>query len=328
MTQPEQSAAEQEAIRREALDWVMRLTSGEATTADAEALERWRRSSRAHRRAFAEANRLWDGLQPAAALSAGRRTDRAAPSRSPPAFGRRAALGGALAASAAGCAALLGPQIRLSLAEAAADIRTGVGQQKGVDFEGGASARLNTRTSIFVTAPRSGEHGVERIELVSGEAAITTAPEGRGSFTVVAERGRTIATEARFNIRNDGDAVRVACMEGSVEVEHMGRVARVGANRQLTYTATSLGEAGALDAEAVTAWQRGLLMFRDEPLARVIEEVNRYRSGRIILLSAELGRRTVLATFRVDRIEEVVPRLQAVFGLAVRTLPGGLVLLS
>ncbi|WP_370631428.1 DUF4880 domain-containing protein [Methylosinus sp. Sm6] len=311
-------------MRREARDWVVRLTSGEATTADAEALDRWRRTSPAHRLAFAEANRLWDGLRPAAVESKARRASSATEGRL---IGRRAVLGGALAASAAGYA-VLGPQIRLSLAEMTADFRTGAGQRRAVAFEGGASAQLNTRTSIALLSPRSAENGVEEIELIAGEAVITTAPRGQKSFVVVAEGGRTISTDARFNIRNTGVAVCVACVAGSVEVEHLGRVAKLTANRQLTYTARGLGEASVADLETVTAWQRGLLMFRNDPLAHVIEEINRYRSGRIILLNKALGRQTVLATFHVDRIEEVVPRLQAVFGLAVRTLPGGVVLLS
>ncbi len=54
---------------REAQDWVVRLTSGEATAEVAEALQRWRKKSREHRRAFAEANLMWDRLHAAATQS-------------------------------------------------------------------------------------------------------------------------------------------------------------------------------------------------------------------------------------------------------------------
>jgi transmembrane sensor len=83
-----------------------------------------------------------------------------------------------------------------------------------------------------------------------------------------------------------------------------------------------------VDPAVVSAWQQGVLVFRSDPLSRVIDEVNRYRSGRIVLVNEELGRRQVFASFRIDRIEDVVPRLQAVFGMRVRSLPGGIVLLS
>ena len=56
----------------------------------------------------------------------------------------------------------------------------------------------------------------------------------------------------------------------------------------------------------MTAWQQGLLIFRDVPLARVIDEVNRYRPGRIIVVDPRLGRREVVADFRLDRLDAVV----------------------
>jgi transmembrane sensor len=329
MTEPEQNALE-----REAHEWVMRLTSGEATNADIEALNRWRKTSRAHRRAFAEANALWDKLHPAAAISVTRQgttsvLQDARRYSSSLAFGRRAFLGGAIAAAAVGYAVVY-PPLRLwpSLAEMAADFRTGTGQQRRIAFAGSASVQLNTQTSIAVLSRQPTESAVQRIELISGEAAITTGAQDIEPFIVVAERGRTVATNAHFNIRNDGAAVCVSCLQGSVEVQHLGQVATVPANQQITYTANGLSAATTVDSDVVTAWQRGLLVFRDDPLSRVIEEVNRYRPGKIILMNRDIGRRSVLATFRVDRIDEVVPRLQAVFGLRVRNLPGGIVLLS
>jgi len=42
-------------LRRDAHAWVRRLTSGEATVADAQALKRWSDTSDAHAAAFAEA---------------------------------------------------------------------------------------------------------------------------------------------------------------------------------------------------------------------------------------------------------------------------------
>src|SRR5262245_36004617 len=134
MTKPENPMAEQDALKREAYEWVMRLTSGEATTADAEALHRWRQTSQAHRQAFAEANLLWDKLRPAGAESAsrGRAPIQAADLRGASRVtGRRAFLGGALAAGVASIGyAVMRPPLDLwpSLPEMTADYRTGIGQ--------------------------------------------------------------------------------------------------------------------------------------------------------------------------------------------------------
>jgi transmembrane sensor len=96
----------------------------------------------------------------------------------------------------------------------------------------------------------------------------------------------------------------------------------------VTYDSRGLGSATAVDLAVVTAWQRGLLVFRDEPLAKVVEEVNRYRPGRIILINNALGERKVVAGFRLDQIDDVVKYIEEVFGAKVRSLPGGVVLLS
>ena len=337
MTEFDGLKAETNKLKREAQEWVTRLTSGEATAADAEALNRWRQTSRAHRRAFAEANLLWEKLQPVAAEFAGGQARAALVMRGsrPQAAGllsnRRAFLGGALAASvAAGGYMLVRPPLGLwpSFAEMTADYRTATGQQHRIAFEGSVSVEMNTQSSIATLPAPSGERAVERIELISGEAAITTDPHGSKPFVVMAAQGQTIATSARFNVRNDGAAVCITCLEGKIDVEYRGRGATVRARQQVTYTAEGLTSTTVADPDAVMAWQRGLLVFRNDPLARVIDEFNRYRPGRIVLMNEEIGRQSVLATLRIDRIEQFVSRLQTVFGFKTRSLPGGIVLLS
>jgi transmembrane sensor len=208
----------------------------------------------------------------------------------------------------------------------ASDYRTGIGQQQQIILENNVSVTLNTRTSIALLSPEM--DGSDRIELISGEAAIKTTPGSVKPFVVVAAQVRTIATKARFNVRHSGATVCVTCLEGDLRVEHRGQASTLFARHQVLYSAGSLGATGDVDPELVTAWERGLLVFRNDPLSRVIEEVNRYRPGKIVLMSEALGRRPVLATFRIDRIDEVVPRLQSVFGVPIKALPGGIVLVG
>lgn len=315
-----------EQLRRQAQAWVSRLTSGEATTADRAAFERWRATGPAHRQAFAEAKLLWNVMRPAAEQSIARS---AAPARIAhrSAIGRRAFLGGALAASAAGVAVMATrPPLGLwpSLTEVTSDYRTAKGETRAIRLAD-VSVELNTQTSIALL-PVSGD--TDRIELVSGEAAIAADPKSTRSFAVVAGGGQATGKNATFNVRHTGSWGCVSCLAGEVLVEHGGAEVRLQPHQQVTYDATGLQPAVATDVAVVTAWQQGMLVFRSDPLSRVIEEVNRYRPGRIVVMNEELGRRQVFANFRIDRIEDVVPRLQSVFGIRVRSLPGGIVLLS
>jgi len=47
---------------RDALAWVVRLKSGEATVTDAEQMVEWRTRSPAHERAFRDAVRVWRAI--------------------------------------------------------------------------------------------------------------------------------------------------------------------------------------------------------------------------------------------------------------------------
>src|ERR1700761_7892028 len=91
-----------ERIRQEAQDWLRRLTSGDATRADLDALDLWRAASPGHRRALAEANLLWDVLGKVAREATAPSLTYSSPgsARGRP-IARRALLGGAVAASVA-----------------------------------------------------------------------------------------------------------------------------------------------------------------------------------------------------------------------------------
>jgi transmembrane sensor len=312
----------------QALAWVMRLASGTATTADAEALRRWRGESAAHRLAFAEAKLLWDALGPAAKEVALRSGPTSAPARSTTLIGRRALLGGALAASAAAVGYVGSkPPFRFwpSVGELRADFRTATGERRPVVLSGDVSLILNTQTSIGLARASTGPR---EIELISGEAAIHAHSSTAARFDVVAAGGRATATAARFDMRRDGETVRVACLDGVVRVERNESFVTVPQGHQVTYDLLGLQQVLPVDLAVATAWQSGQLIFRHEPLARVIEEVNRYRPGRIVLINRKLGQRDVVATFHLDRIDEVVAHLTRAFDARAHTLPGGVVLLS
>lgn len=326
----EASAGAQSALREQATAWIMLLMSGSATAADAEALRRWQRSSAANREAFAEAKMLWDTLGPASKAVAAR----TAPSgelyaQSTSARGRqltrRIILTGSLAASAAAIGYIgSNPALRLwpSIDELTADYRTGAGEQRRVAVSESISLTLNTRTSISLR----GDPSVARsMELIAGEASVSAA--GRAAFSVDAAGGSATGG-ARFDVRRDGTYVQVTCLDGTVEVACDGRSVTIERGKRVVYDASGLGEVAAVDISAATAWQRGQLVFRHEPFAQVIAEVNRYRPGRIVVLNAELARRDVVATFQLNQIDEVVRGLSEAFGAHARSWPGGLLFLS
>ena len=327
MTMDERSVPH-EALRRQAKDWVVHLSTGKVTEADLRALERWRAESPLHAQAYAQACQLW-GMLGSPLQTAAYAADKAATIRIPVIrrqIGRRAFLGGTLAASAAAVAGIMvaRPPLELwpALSELAADYRTGTGEQRKIELADRVSIDLNTRTSLNI---RERTETADNFELIAGEAAVSA---GQRPVVVHAAAGQVAASNAQFTVRCDGPEVRVACLAGTIEVGFRGRMATLRPREQIVYAARDLGPIAAVVPEVVAAWRDGLLIFQDEPLTRVIEEVNRYRAGRIILMNAALGQRRVSARFKLDRLDAVLTQFQQVFGAKATPIGGGLVVLT
>jgi transmembrane sensor len=320
------------ALQDEALELLMHATSGHATVDDLRELESWRARSSAHAKAYLKAATVWVALGQAAeesataedrAMIAGRvaARDRA--------FSRRSLLvGGAAAAAAAATSgvAVVRPPLGLwpSLSDLMADYHTDVGEQRTVALAEGVSVEMNTRTSVV----RRANDGGERIELLIGEAVFSSALAPSRALTAIAADGHVVAATAQFNLRYDADVVRVTCLNGSVQVGCRDATAALRGGEQLIYSTQGISSIATIDSAAVMAWRQGLLVFRDEPLGRVLDEVNRYWRGRIILLDGELSRRRVTMRIELARVSEVISYVQSVFGANVRSLPGGIVILT
>jgi transmembrane sensor len=299
---------------------VTRLSSGTATQADAEALRIWRQRSAAHEAAFRSAVWLW------------RRTGEAAGASAPAAAGEQRAgrilsrrgvvAGGALAAGIAGLA-IAGVRFGYLPAPLTllADHRTGTGERKRVVLADGSIVELNTRTSLTVAFTDSRR----RLDLMEGEADIAMAADAR-PFVVAASGGTTTTTGARVMLRCLDGTVRVTCLEGTARVTR-GRTAHLTAGDQLTYDSTGILAMARIDLAAVTAWQHGMLVFRDRTLGHVVDELNRYRRGWIWIGREAAVHRRISGTFHLDRLDEVLAHVERTLGLQAMRMPGGLVIL-
>jgi transmembrane sensor len=328
--EPSDDLPEIDPLLRDALAWVVRLRSGEATKADLATIRQWRGQSAEHEEAFRQAALLWRDLKGTAdrivdhrahtSIFHSWRPDRWTPTR-------RAFIGGAVAASA-GAYLVYNPPMQLwpSFSELAADYRTAKGERREVAVAEGFSVTLNTQTSVALLNP---ENGDPRIELIAGEAAIETKRADARPVIVEALGVRMIATRASFNSRCLDGRLSVTCVDGQLDVESERGLVALRKGQQVAFTQqTGLGLAVAVNAAEATAWQHNLLMIRDRPLAEVVDEVNRYRTGRIVITSPTLARHLVNGTFHLETLDNFPSQVRELFGAKVRSLPGGVVLLS
>ena len=315
----------------EALDWLVRLKTGDPTKDDVEAFQHWCNLSPAHEEAYRTASRVWRNAG-IAAKELGTETSSAEIGRNRQALpgvhrSRRAVLGGVAVAAAASFAyAVVDPPFGLwpSLQELSADYRTAKGERRRVDVASDVSVELNSQTSLAVLPAQNDTE----VELISGEASVAANRPPSRPLVMIAAGGRITAAHADFNARCLDGVVSVVCLDGIVDIGRAGKSARVGKGEQVSYSSAGIEPSLAVDIEQVAAWQNGLLIFRDKTLGDVVDEVNRYRPGKIIITNAETKRRLVNGTFQIDKLDNFVPQVQQLFGARATSLLGGVVLLS
>jgi transmembrane sensor len=316
-------------LQRESLEWIVRLTSGQATASDAEALAAWKARSPAHVTAFEDALRLRQALQLAGkeyvARQSGNVNIHSLAPRARHSFNRRAVLGGAVAATVAGGVMLTRPPLGLwpSFAELTADYRTATGEQRRITLAHGVSVQLNTQTALSV----SPQTGGPTITLVSGEAVFHADLDHAAQLTVVAGNSTVVASRANFNVLHEKGGGCVTCLDGMVAVRRLGGSVTLNSGQQLAYAASEPGTVASVNRAQVAAWQEGLLVFHDMPFSQMVHEINRYRSGKVILADDALAKKRFNGVFHVGRLDGMVPAIQRL-GVRVRELPGGIVLLG
>jgi len=318
-------------MRQEAFAWIVRLRSGEATTADTAELMRWRSRSPDHARLLSEAAKVQRLIAASGRVEQPEGAEIlpfVAPSKAKatrgPLVGRRAVIGGAIAASAAGILAVRPPLgLWPSLAELGGDYRTGVGERKTIALAQGVKVELNTRTSVALALDTT----ADGLRLIAGEVAVD-ADHARRMVRVATDHGAASAPGGRFGVLLADGKTCVTCLAGQVRVTNASGERVLIQDQQLRFDSQGFEDAVAVDTARSESWRRGILIFKNDPLREVVAEVNRYRPGRIILTNNALGEKRVNAVFQLDRIASATDQIRDVTNASVTPLPGGVVLLS
>lgn len=287
---------------REALAWIVRLHSGDETEADCAAFEDWKAASDDHIAAARQAEVLWQSLRPAL------RTYRGS---------RRRLLSLVLAGTGIALAALavLRPQ---PYAQLVADYRTTTGEVRSIALKDGSVVDLDTGTSFDVSDDQ------RTLTLYTGQVFVKVAPDPSRPFRVVTDQAETRALGTAFAVRLDGDSERIVVTEHAVRVTEdatrrsvevlEGQVVEIGPARS--------GKPHSADVDALLAWRKGGLHFRDQPFGTVVAEVERYRHGRIVVLDEDVRRLLVTGNFDVSDTDSFLNAAAVSLPVSVARLPG------
>jgi transmembrane sensor len=179
------------------------------------------------------------------------------------------AAGVVLAATAAG-AWLLSPTT----------YRTDIGERRVVTLQDGSRISLDAASVVRVRYT----DGERKLELVRGQARFDVARDLGRPFVVDAGDRTISATKGAFNIDRAAQKVCVTLLDGAAVIRPDPGLFRratpekprlLAAGQQLTLGSRGEQLASA-DTREVTAWERGELVFTNEPLADAVARVNRY----------------------------------------------------
>lgn len=284
-----------------ALAWLVRLHDGTATDADWDAYEAWQSSSPEHQRAAQATEILWQSIGPAIQRP------------------RRHKAGRLLAALL-----VVGFGLWLTTLTGAphhwlADLRTGAGELQSVTLADGSQLLLDAGSSVDVDI--ADDH--RRLTLHRGALQVQVSPDAARPFEVRAAGGTIRALGTAFEVRrlDHGNTVRVAVTEHAVSVQYQDGLRRVDSGETLQYGPDLLGQPQPADLRSLTAWQRGRLVFDNRPLGQVVDEMQRYRSGLILIADERLRSLPITGVFETGDAEALVDAVAAVLPVQVTRLP-------
>jgi transmembrane sensor len=278
MTAGQPDGAEQR--EDEAIGWIVRLNSGEATEADWRAHADWLAADPAHVRAYADAEALWvevddqaDGLRRGLEALDAAPIVVPMPSRPRPAR-RRLGVGWAVAAAAAGLVVITGGYAWFS--GRPTTYQTAPGQSRAIALSDGSRIDLNGASRLSVRYDRK----ARRVALADAEAAFDVAKDPDRPFLISAGDQRIRVVGTAFDVDRTGDRLTVTVRRGVVEVSSLdgrgGAPARIPAGYQFRRDgAGGVASLRAVDPNDAFAWREHRLVFHGESLAQVAQALSR-----------------------------------------------------
>lgn len=291
-----------------AIAWSIRIHHDQPSAETRRDFERWLAASPLHQQAWRRIESLDDGFSriPKPLVSAALR--RVSSSRDEVSLQRRRALkllllGGVMLGAGLGVREWM-PWQRLL-----ADVGTGAGEQRRLELADGSRLVLNTDSAIRIDL--EGEQRL--INLLRGELHITTGADNerlqKRPFLVTTPFGVVQARGTQFLVRLTDDAARVSVFEGAVNLTPAaGEADLIAAGESRLLSRTAVLPAAPL-AFAESDWLEGILTGRNLRLADLLEELSRYRPGRISCdeRAAELR---VSGVYHLDDIDRVLDFLR------------------
>jgi transmembrane sensor len=237
--------------------------------------------------------------------------------------------------------------------------RTGFGERRVVTLADGSQVTLDSRSEVKVRYTAD----ARALTLVRGQARFDVAHDVVRPFSVTAEGHKVVATGTAFDVDLLGPSLMVTLLKGHVVVlpqssatipwipdatrEGTGSTTVAGVEsralssagdamdriyldpgEQLVMSPTAVPKISHVDVERVTAWERGEIVFDNEPLASVVQRMNRYGPRHIFVGDDPTGSLRISGVFHEGDVDGFVSTIAAYLSVKARERPDGDVVLT
>ena len=327
----------------EAAAWRVRLT--EQGTGGSSAFEAWLAEDGDNRRAWLQVQAPWGLLGEHAHSPEVIELRRAALGRARDA-GRYRWLGAAgaplkLAAAAVVACVMLGGL--LAWYASRPDVyHTEIGEQRVVTLEDGSKIALDSQTEVQVSYSQD----ARELSLLHGQARFDVAKGIERPFSVLAAGRKVVATGTAFNVDLMGTEALITLIEGRVVIladdarRAIGnevtapagegprsvkndQAIELAAGEQLAISADAAPNVTTANIEQTTAWQSGRLVFVNEPLASVVDRMNRYSTRALRVDDSRAAQLRMSGVFNTGDVDSFVATVAAYLPVEADSLPNG-----
>jgi transmembrane sensor len=284
----------------QAVEWMVLLRSGQASSRERAAFEAWRTADPAHDAACERVN----GALGAVGVLRERGVSGVVAHQAVQGMSRRSVTRATLSLAGLGAglgAGLLGWQVAGEQG-LLADQHTGFAQRRQEALPDGSTLMLDARTALDVAA----QPGQRTLTLHHGRMLVT-ATGAQGTLHVQTAQGRVSATQAQFVVqqRRGANPLQVTTLKGQVALRTpAGETVALAAGRHATLAPQRPPTlAAARGTEAM--WTRGLVALDNQPLADLVDAMRDYRPG-VLRVDARVAQMRISGVFSLDDTERTL----------------------
>jgi transmembrane sensor len=304
-----------------AVDWVQRLQGETLSVEDGLAFDAWLEESPANALAYEHVLSLLSEIDAAAPeiLTGVKRAEHRAAKQL---VGRRWTIGAGLGALAASIAAAVVILPQGELIAQTSGYATTKGEHRSLKLADGSTIDMNAETGMSVTlAP----HG-RRVVMGPGEAVFDVAHDTTRPFEIEAGGRIVHVVGTQFDVRNRPEGFSVTVSRGVVQVRGGGPTYVLRKGDSLELNAAGVTKVSSVNPADALAWRTGHVVYRDQPLSRVVADLNRQFPEQVRISDERLAQEKVSGVLVLDDQNQVLERLALMLPIKALRSDQGVVL--